>query len=93
MSGLGQLLSGAALIAQAFRIANEAVVSDIETEGIRDHDRTDGRWFDIRPMFDPREHSPEVIDMNTEAIAYALASGVITADPQSAHLVRINQGA
>lgn len=90
MTGMGYLFDSAALVARAFRIANAAVISDIESEGVRQHDRTGGRWYDVRPMVDPHEHSPEVIDMNNEAIAYALAAGLITADLQHAHLVRIN---
>lgn len=81
----------AELVAQAFRIANAAVISDIESEGNR-ITTISGRWYDVRPMLDPREHSSEVIDMFSEAIAYALAAGLITADPTHAHLVRINEG-
>lgn len=80
----------ALLVARAFRIANAALVADIEGEGTRVHERVDGRWYDIRPMLDDREHSPEFIDMNREALDYGLAAGVITADASVPHLVRIN---
>lgn len=78
------------LIAQAFRIANAAVITDIETTAARVNGGT-GRWYDIRPMLDPREQCSEFIDMNSQAIAYALAVGLVTADPTHAHLVRINE--
>lgn len=72
-----------------FRLANRAVVSDIESEGYA-VDIDGVRWWDIRPMFDVREHSPEVVDMSSEAMAYALASGLVQRHATQAHLVRIN---
>lgn len=85
------LADAAALVARAFRLANAAVVTDIESEGVRLHDRTGGRWYDLRPMLDEREHCPEFIDMAREAIDFGLAAGLLTADPTHAHIVRINQ--
>lgn len=77
----------------ALRIANRAAVEDIEANAIRVWTMTSGLWYDVRPMLDPREASPEVIDMASEAIAYAAKSGLIEQHPapELAHLWRITR--
>lgn len=75
------------LVRLAFLIANRAVVSDIESECVA----LEGGWWDVRPMLDPREHSPEVVDMVREAIDYALASQLAVRHPQHAHLLRLRR--
>lgn len=78
------------LLQQALTIANRAVISDIECNCVRLENVPTGRpWFDTRPMVDPREHAPESLDMATQALAYAEASGLIERNPQYRHLVRI----
>lgn len=78
----------AALVAQAFELANRAVISDIETEGVKV--KLDGAtWWDTRPMVDPQEHAPLVVDMARQAIDYALQAGLVTRHPYEHHLVRI----
>lgn len=76
-------------LASAFAIASRAVICDIECEGIRigpAHDRT----WDVRPMLDEREHSPEFVDMAREAVAFALAMRLAVVDDAShPHIVRI----
>lgn len=76
------------LVSQAFRLASRAVVSDIESECVQvqigNH-----RWWDTRPMLDPREHSPQVIDMATEALAFALEACIAERHRTEPHLVRI----
>ena len=73
----------------AFEVANRAVVSDIESEGHRVE--LDGRtWWDTRPMTDPHEHAPEVIDMATQAIQYAVGTGLAAVHPQRPYLVTFN---
>lgn len=62
--------------ASAIRIADRAVLSDIETEGVRVGARSD-RTYDVRPMLDERERGAESVDMASEAIAYALVRGLI----------------
>lgn len=81
------------IIALAMRIANRAVVTDIEC-GAHCVDIGDGlRWWDIRPMLDDREHCSESIDMAAEAIAYALDSGVVLQHPVHSTYLRIAPGA
>ncbi|MEY8688351.1 MAG: hypothetical protein AB9M53_00545 [Leptothrix sp. (in: b-proteobacteria)] len=46
-------------------------------------------WWDTRPMLDPREQPDHVIDMATQALAYADACGLITRHPSMPHMVRI----
>lgn len=72
----------------AHQLADAWAVSDIECNSVSTE--LDGaRWHDTRPMTDPREHAPEVVDMATAALAYARLRGLVQAHPQHAHLVRI----
>lgn len=82
-------LENATLVAQAFRLANRAVVSDIQTEGIKVRQPDGSTWWDTRPMVDPHEHDPIVIDMAQQAIDYALAAGLVVRHAFELHLVRI----
>lgn len=61
------------------RIADRAVIADIETEGVRVGPLAERR-YDIRPMLDEREHCPQDIDMASEALGYAVARGLVTFD-------------
>jgi hypothetical protein len=77
------------LNASARRLACWHSVSDIELHGCPVV--IDGqRWYDTRPMVDPREHSPECIDMGQEAINYALGHKLVQPHPDMPHLVRIS---
>lgn len=73
--------------ATAIRIADRAVLTDIESEGVRVGARGE-RTYDVRPMLDERERGLESVDMASEALAYALVRGLIQ---QAEHpwLVRI----
>jgi len=76
-------MNSADITTRAFAIADQAVVSDIETNGISLAVKTGHpRRYDVRPMLDPREQPPECIDMAQQAIDYALARGLVlrTAD-------------
>jgi hypothetical protein len=75
----------------ALNVADRAAVCDIECECVM-HDRDeDGnrRWLDTRPMLDPREHDPALIDMARESLAYARARGLIEFMVGHPHLVRV----
>ena len=77
---------------QACILANRAVIADLEQHCPR-VDMADGcAWRDTRPMLDPREHAPEVLDMATQALDYAQACGLLVQHPQYGYLVR-QQGA
>ena len=66
------------LCGEAFAIADAAVVSDVETNAIMVGGLSDGRrLYDVRPMLDPREQPPEVIDMAQQAVNYGLARGFL----------------
>lgn len=81
-------MSGRDLTAMAAKLAGEAVVADIQTGAV--HTVIDGQtWWDTRPMLDPREHSPVVIDMATEAIQYALDAGIATRHPHRSYLLAL----
>lgn len=74
----------------AIRIANQAVVADVETNchALRS---PCGKltWYDVRPMLDEREHSPPVVDMAREAITYGVDAGVLVRHDEHEHLVRV----
>lgn len=76
------------LIASMAAIADRAVIADIETEGVRVGQRK-ARCYDIRPMLDEREHSPQSIDMASEALAYAIARGIVAFDQGEPWLARV----
>ena len=75
---------------RAVRIANAAVVADIESNcpALRS---PCGRitWYDVRPMLDPREHSPQVVDMATEAITYGVEAGLLLRHDEHPHWLRV----
>lgn len=69
------------------RIAERAVISDIESEGIQ-VELGGVLYHDIRPMIDEREVPAEWIDMTSEAIAYALSEGLFEMHPEHRYLLR-----
>lgn len=73
------------------RLADQAAVCDIQSESHGYVDADGRRWYDTRPMLDPREHADEVIDMARVAIDYALHRGLISRHPVLPHLVRMEQ--
>lgn len=74
----------------AIRIANQAVVADIETTcpALRS---PCGRfsWYDTRPMLDEREHCAAVVDMAREAITYGVDTGLLVRHDEHPHWVRV----
>lgn len=76
------------LQAMAIRIANDAVLADVETNCPRVDLGDGGTWRDTRPMLDPREHAPQITDMARLALDYALRAHIIRRHPQHPHLVR-----
>lgn len=72
----------------AMQIAKQAVISDIESEAIR-VDLDDYTWWDTRPMTDQREHSPPVVDMFSQAIQFAVGSGLAAVHPQRPYLITL----
>jgi hypothetical protein len=72
------------LCGEAFAIADAAVVSDVETNAVLVGGLSDGRrLYDVRPMLDPREQPPEVIDMAQQAVNYGLARGILAQTEQA----------
>ena len=72
----------------AREVASWACVSDIELHAAPV--MLDGvRWYDTRPMVDPREHSPECIDMGEKAITLALGFHLAERHPEHPHLLRV----
>lgn len=88
--GVAPAFDDAELARRAVRIADMQVVCEIES-GCPAHNGLDQhpRWYDLRPLTDPREHCGEMIDMNAEIIDYALRRGLAIRHPEHAHLVRI----
>lgn len=77
------------LLRRGLHIGNRAVIETVESEGVRVDLPEGGRWYDVRPMLDPREHSPQVIDMAVEAISYGEAMGLLHRHASQRYLVRI----
>ena len=76
------------LINSALQIADQAVLCDIECEGQQIGASSERRW-DVSAMFDANEHSPEVIDMAEEGIAYAVSRGLVEIESRRRFTVRI----
>lgn len=73
---------------RAVAIADASVIADVQTEGHK-VDRQGVTWWDTRPMVNPHEHAPAVIDMAEQALTYARMRGLIEHHPSVPHLVRI----
>lgn len=76
-----------ALLQTGLRLADMYVVSDIECHG---HEvRIAGqRWYDVGHLFDPREVSSDMIEIWSQAIAYALSRRLIEMHPDAPNLLR-----
>jgi hypothetical protein len=81
-------VQAAELIRRSLMLADRAVVADVEElcpamyiAGVT--------WIDVRPLLDERELSMECIDLNREALDYALMRGLIARHPDHVHLVRV----
>ena len=75
---------------QDLALADRAVVADIETEGIAQTDEHARKWYDTRPMLDPRELPDDFVEMNRQALDYAHQRGLVSRHPQHAYLVRVS---
>ena len=83
------MLTDSQLLVLGLSIANRAVISDIETGCVAVRNGNGWTWYDTRSMVDPREHASETLDMATDALAYAEASGLIRRHPRDRHMVRV----
>lgn len=92
-----ELAAGADAIGHTMRLAiNNAdryVMIEIECQPMVTIEGARG-WVDTRPLLDEREHSPELIDIWREVLAYATWRGLVERHPAQPHMVRIvNRGA
>lgn len=76
------------LLREALAIADRAVLADIECEGVAEH-MEGHRWYDTRPMLDPRERPDDMIEMAAQAIDYAVQRGLVERHHRCGHLVRV----
>lgn len=76
-------------IQRAVRIANQAVVADIESSCPALRSPCGRTWYDVRPMLDEREHSPPVVDMAREAITYGIEAGLLVRHDEHPHWLRV----
>lgn len=80
------------ILRMSLNIANRAVLEGIRrAAGMPVAADAPGFWYDTRPMLDPRESSPETIDLLTEYLDYAIECGLARRHTQLPHLVRLNQ--
>lgn len=77
------------VVNQGLKLADRAVISDIECHAVRDTRWPEQRVWDTRPMLDEREHGPEELDMAFEAIEYARMRGLVATHAGQPHLLRI----
>jgi hypothetical protein len=77
------------LLQRGLAIGNQAVIETVECEAVRVQLPEPGRWYDTRPMLDPREHAPQVIDMAAEALSYGETAGLLRRHTAHRHLVCI----
>jgi len=71
--------------AAAYLLADAAVIADIEECAVCVGPRT----YDVRPLLDPREHCPEVLDMYTLALSFARMRRLIESVPGQPGVVRL----
>ena len=79
----------------SFAIADRESVAAITeqcTAALLDESTSTGpAWLHLEPMLSTHEHAPQVIDMNTQVLAYARMRGLIQHHPRYPHLVRVTQ--
>jgi hypothetical protein len=81
------LLDPVRVVELSMRISNRAVLEDLDD--CAPAVLLDGtRWHDTRPMLDPREHAPEVLDMALQALELGLGTGLLLQHPGKLYLVR-----
>ena len=80
-------MTPAQLVGLAHRLADRFVIDAIAAAGVPEA-LQGRRWYDTRPMLDPREHSGPAIDQAQEVLRYAHERGLISPHPEHAHLVR-----
>lgn len=88
MSSLSIFCGELETMRRAYRLADCAVVTDIETECFAVDDAGQ-LWYDLGPLLDDREHCAEVLDMVTESLCYGLARHLLVMHPSRKNLVRI----
>ena len=76
------------LLREALAIADSAVVADIECNAVAER-MEGGRWYDTRPMLDPREQPDDFIEMARQSIDYAVQRGLVERHHRCGHLVRV----
>lgn len=80
------------LLRRWLEYGNKAVIADIESECVRVQMSEPGIWYDSRPMVDPREHAPQVVDEAAEALSLAESFGLIVRHPVQRYMLRIVGG-
>lgn len=88
MSSLRLFAENLATMQRAYRLADCAVVADIETECAVVQD-AGHQWYDLTLMLDQREHCAQVLDMVNESLCYGLARQLLVMHPTKNNLVRV----
>ena len=87
---LAQEQRAALQLERAVKIADEAAIELIESEGWPTT-RQDVRWYDITPLRNVHEFSAELIDLHNARLAHAEDRGLIALHPEIPGLVRITR--
>lgn len=78
-------------IVRALRIADEATVELIESEGIQQPSTSAVRWYDTAPLLNANEYPSELLDMHAETIRYGIERRLLERHPSTADLVRVTR--
>ena len=77
----------------AFAIADResvaAITEQCQAATLDESTATSPQWLHLAPMLSTHEHCAQVLDMNTQVLAYARARGLIQHHPHNVHLVRV----
>ena len=73
---------------RAYRLADRAVVTDIETACPVVTD-AGHQWYDLAPLLDTRGLSKAELDLAAETLCYGLSRQLLVMHPTQKHLVRI----
>lgn len=76
----------AAFVDTAFILADQSVISDVESLATPQRDADGTTWYDVAVMLDPNEHCSQSIDMASQALAFALARRLFEPHSQFPHL-------
>ena len=77
------------VLRESMALSARYVLADIESECPWVVDPDGVRWYDTRPMLDPHEHCPDVIEMARQALQHAVHRGLVRPHVELDYYVRV----